>query len=59
MNEFKWSRDYSRSIGTDVRCVLLLVALHPLLVVAHPLLTVVHPLLTVVHPSSQWSTPSP
>ena len=25
MNEFKWSRDYSRSIGTDVRMILYLV----------------------------------
>lgn len=25
MNEFKWSKDYSRSIGTDVRYILLLV----------------------------------
>jgi len=25
MNEFKWSRDYSRSIGTDVRYMLLLI----------------------------------
>ena len=25
MNEFKWSREYSRSIGTDVRYMLLLI----------------------------------
>ena len=25
MNEFKWSAEYSRSIGTDVRYILLLV----------------------------------
>ena len=25
MNEFKWSHDYSRSIGTDVRYILFLV----------------------------------
>ena len=25
MNEFKWSKEYSRSIGTDVRYILLLV----------------------------------
>ena len=27
MNEFKWSREYSRSIGTDVRYLLLLITL--------------------------------
>ena len=28
MNEFKWSHDYSRSIGTDVRYILFLVGHH-------------------------------
>ena len=31
MNEFKWSHDYSRSIGTDVRFILYLVVFGPLL----------------------------
>ena len=28
MNEFKWSSAYSRSIGTDVRCILFLVGVY-------------------------------